>query len=346
MTSNSNKARSTTVSGEKNIHLVKGIFFTLLLVAVLGFFIFSAHDDQIPIEPDEPVYIDTWKMTDPNGNVSTQGRTYRSTVGLKGTYTIESRLPDKTSDNSYFCFIVGGNYSVYINGELRKDFDQERDFPLPGGIVKRFYTLIPLKDTDSGAEIKIVRAGATRRGFVYQETMVASHSALYFFFMAKYGISLLLGGVLFLFAFVISIISVVMRILYKRRMEMLYGAMSIAVISGWIITNSYLFPFISGHYHFDGLLNYILCMMLPFNLLFYLDGLSHGRYRKIVIAILWLSVASLLTWTILHFTKIFSLSSALPYMNFILAIQVLVVFAIFIAEIVRGYIHEYIYTAI
>ena len=333
-------------SSEKTVSVIKSIFLTVFLVSVIGLFYFSSIDKSEPIDNSEPVFINEWTVTDPTGEVFTAGSTFRNNGPTRGTYTMVSTLPENLSADSILTFIVGGNVSIYVDGELRKDFDDHRDMVLPGGCVKRFYIVVPLKETDSGAEVKIVRSGTTRRGYIYQETMITTDGGLFDYLLAKCGLSFVLAGLILIFSLVIVIISIVMRILYKHRIELLYGAMAILVVAAWLITNSYLYPFVFGHYHLDGILNYLMCLMMPFNLVFYLDALQHGRYRKLMNAVLILGTASLIVWPVLHFTEIFSLPNALLYINLILGIQILVVMGILAAEAVRGNLKEYRYTAI
>jgi hypothetical protein len=219
--------------------------------------------------------------------------------------------------------IAGGDIAIYINGELRNDFYEERDIPYPGGCVKRFYFLTPVYPSDSGAEIRMERVGTTRRGFIYQDTFVAGSFGLDRYLMREYGLEFMLSEIVMIFSLVIVIISIVMRLFYKHRIEVLYGAMSILVLSGWLITNSFVYPFLYGHYHIDGIMNYILCLMMPFSLIFYLDALQHGRYRKVMTAVSCIAAVNLIVWPILHFTETFAFPRALMYIDAFLGIELL-----------------------
>ncbi|MCR5268776.1 MAG: response regulator [Lachnospiraceae bacterium] len=332
-------------ASNKWINFVKIIFFAHLFLSLIGLGYYSRLDRSNPMDNSAPVFINEWQVTDPDGREFTAGRSYRNNTAVRGTFTMISTLPNIEVDSD-FCFITGGDVSVYVNGELRKDFVESRDVVVPGGCVKRFYMLVPVKSEDSGKEIKIERIGTTRKGYVYQDTFAAKSGDVFSYLMSRYGLSLMLAIILLIFALVIVVVSITMRILYRQRIEMLYGALGILVISGWIITNSYLYPFIFGHYHVDGVINYLLCLMLPFSLVFYLDALQNGRYRRIMNGVLCLGTASFIIWPILHFSCLFSFSRALIYINIILGIQILIVMGVLILETVRGKVQEYKYTAV
>ena len=318
----------------------------IIIALVFGVLYYFSIDNSDPVRGDAPVYIEEWTVTDPTGQTFDSGREYHNATASKGTFTMVSTLPQDIHDDSVFCVIIGGDAAIYINGELRNDFYEDRDIHIPGGCVKRFYFLTPVSPADSGAEIRIERFGVNRRGYIYQETFVAGNSGLFLHLMSKYGLGFMLAEIVMIFAVVIVIISIVMRVIYKRRIEVLYGAMSILVLSGWLITNSYLFPFIYGHYHIDGVMNYMLCLMIPFNLVFYLDSLQDGRYRKVMNVVQALGLVNITVWPILHFTGIYSFPNSLLYLDSILGVQVVIVLAVLVIDSARGYAGEYRYTAL
>ncbi len=330
----------------KVIMFILILFFVVFTASVAGLLYCSELDHSAPLENKQPVFINEWLVTSPSGNVIHAGSSYRNEGREKGSFTMVSTLPDQLTDDSYFCFIVGGNVAVYVNGEMRKDFVETRDVVVPGGCVKRFYMRVPLTPADAGGRIKMVRIGTTRGGFVYQNTFVADGNGFLSFMMARYGLSFMLEEILLIFSMVIAIAAFVMMVLFKRRIEMLYGSMSILVIAGWLITNSFLYPFVYGHYHVDGVMNYMLCLMMPFCPVFYLDGLQMGRYRKIMRIVLILAMLNLLTWPALHFTETFLFPEALLYIDAFLALELLIVAAVMVVDLVRGGMKSYKYTAV
>ena len=178
------------------ITTVKVLFFVIFIASIVGLFYYSSIDKYVPLEYNEPEYIEEWTVTGPDGNVFTAGRSYRNSKSNTGTFTMVSQLPDSITDESTLCFIVGGNVSVYIGGELREDFDEKRDVVIPGGCVKRFYMRVPLYTSDSGAKVKIVREGTTRGGYVYQNTFVADGGGFFAYMMQNYGFTLMLEEIL------------------------------------------------------------------------------------------------------------------------------------------------------
>ena len=322
------------------------LFFVMLFVTIVGMIWFTGIDRTEPITYNDVTFIEEWNVTSPSGKEFTAGSSMINDTKEKGEFVITGKLPDVVTDGSYFCAIIGGDGEIYVNGDLRKDYIASRDMVIPGGIVKRFYIRVPLTSSDSGAEISMMRYGSGRVGYLYQDTFVADDSAFFKYMMSHYGLSFMLEEILLIFSIVIVIAGFFMMIHYRRKIELLYGAMSVAVIAGWLITNSYLFPFLYGHYHIDGVFNYMLCLLMPFCPAFYLDALQHGRHRKYTNVALGMASVSLIVFPVLHLTNLFSFAKALVYINILIGIELLIAAWGIIKDLISGDIKDYIYTAI
>ncbi len=322
------------------------LFFVMMVVTVAGVIYFTAIDRTASIEHRDVCMIEKWDVKGPDGNVFTAGSTLMNETKTKGKFVMTGKLPDTVSDGSYFCAIIGGDCEVFINGRLREVFDAKRDVVVPGGVVKRFYIRVPLTSADSGADIRMVRFGSGRVGYIYQDTFVTDDIAFFQYMMSHYGLSLMLEIILLIFSIVITIASLFMMIHYRRRIELLYGALSVAVIAGWLITNSFLFPFLSGHYHIDGVFNYMLCLLMPFCPAFYLNALQQGRYRKRMSVAMAMAAASLVIFPVLHLTNVFSFPDALIYIDILIGIELLIVVWLLIEDVIGGGVKDYKYTAI
>ena len=345
--------RNNSVSSEKRVSLSdrvigfgKIFLFVYLLAAIVGLYVYMRIDKNVPLVLDGYDTIASWTVTDPEGNEHVGGSTYKINDVNDDTYLMDSVLPDNISDDSWLFCSISREMEVYIDGEFRKDFNEKRDMLIPGGVVKRFYFLVPLDASDSGKDIRVVMHGTSRQGVVYRDVHVASGLGLVSFMIHNFSRSLILSEILLLFSFVTVMASIAMRVLYKERIEMLYGAVGVFVISAWTVSDSLLWPFIYRHYHIDGVFNYFMSLLMPFGLALYLNGLQHGRYKKILASVIILSVMDAVLWPVLHFAGILSFPNALLYINIILGVLTVVVLGVLAVDIVRGYAVEYLFTAI
>ncbi|MBR4719789.1 MAG: response regulator [Lachnospiraceae bacterium] len=330
----------------KIIPVFKVMFLLAFIYALALLISYSLKDRSAVWESDEPVYIMDWKVIDQNGDSFEVEAPYRDERLKNEDFTIISTLPDDIRDGSYICFITRGNVDVYVDGELRKSFDRLKDFSLPGGTVKNFYILVPVEPYDSGKEVRMTRYRTDRKLEVVPEIFVAGPGGIHSVLLDKYGTSFVMSAMLLVLSGFIILIAVGIQLGYRRTISLMYASMGIFITAGWIITDSYLYPFVFGHYHIDGVVNYVLCMMLPLAFLLYIDSIQKGRYRKAVIVMLVASFSSLVVFSLLHFTGIFTFPQALLYIDLILGIVVFGVFAILVIDVKRGHAGDYKFTLI
>ena len=296
---------------------------------------------------DEPVeYIESWTVSDGNGEDIEIGRSYAAQKDYENGVSASSTLPDDIKDNEYLFFVTRKDAAVYINGELREDYVEKRDVNIPGGSVKRFYMMVPLKESDRGATVTVVRSSTIKRDQVVSETFISTRFGAFKYLIGTGGLSLFLASIIFIFSIVVFIVSIVLRFWYKLKIDMMYGALGICIIAAWIITDSYLLPLLTGVYHVNGVLNYIFCLMMPCAPAVYLNSVQCGRYKKSMSAIMIASSINVVVWTVLHFTGVLPFYNIRMIENVILAGISITALSVLILDIIRRNIGEYRYTFI
>ncbi len=315
--------------------------FSLIIGLVLSVIVSDSTSDA----DNEIQYIEKWTVIDSKGRSFEVGQSYDDERALNEDFTIVSRLPDNIGIESILCFRNRSDVKVYINGELRKEFIRDRDSIVPGGSVKEFYVTIPLRENDSGAELRIIRGKTDHNPFVVSETFVTTDSGLYYYMMSKYGLSFIFAMILFFTSVFAALIGIIMRIRQKKTIDMLYGALGVLDITFWLLSVSQFTPYFTKIYYVDGLMSYFFTMMMPFALLIYLNFIQKQRYKKCFLAMFALSLANFILWTILHFTGILSFQKSLIPIDTVLTVVVLSVLITVILDAKKGFIRDYQFTA-
>ena len=144
-------------------------------------------------------------------------------------------------------------------------------------LLKEFLLSVPLKADDSGTEILIVR-------YSYQDIELRNSGVFYWYafwdisyLFKTIGLLFILSFIVLIFSFVSFVVSIVLRFMYKQKIDMMYGALGIFIIAAWLITDSNLFPFVFGVYHVNGLLSFMFCLMIPLPLIIYLSSIQRGQ---------------------------------------------------------------------
>ena len=288
-------------------------------------------------------YIEKWTVIDESGKSFETGRTYDDERAYTEDFITVSHLPDKLWNDSMLCFLNRSNVKVYINGELRKEFDRYKDTGIPGGSMKEFYITVPLGLSDAGAEIKIYRQKTDWNPFVVPETFVSSSEGFFDYLYDKYGISFGMSAVLFIASLLVTVIGIAMLIWKRQNINMLYASLGVLDVACWLISVSQLTPYVTRIFFVDGIMGFMFCMMMPFALLIYLNSLQKGRYRKLYAFLFILSLVNMIFWTIMHFTGIQSFQSSLIYIDSVLAIVAVIAMATLFIDAKKGYVREYPY---
>ncbi|MCR5632438.1 MAG: response regulator [Eubacterium sp.] len=266
--------------------------------------------------------------------------------GENNEITIFSTLPQNITDNEYLYFDTRRDVTVYINGELRKDFIENRDVNMPGGVFRRFYVMVPLKREDSGSQIIIVRHSVADIDREVPEVFIGTPSASFVYLFNKMGHVFVLSFIVLIFSFVSFVVSIVLRLMFRTKIDMMYGALSIFVIAAWLITDSMLFPFVFGVYHVNGLISFMLCLTIPLPLIEYLTSIQRGRYGKSMSIIMIVSIINVIIWPLLHFTGIVPYYNMIDLANAVLVFLAIAGLAVLIIDAVRGNTVSYHYTFI
>jgi signal transduction histidine kinase/DNA-binding NarL/FixJ family response regulator len=336
----------TTGLLKTSVMIGKIVLCSLLIFNVLVLIYFGVIDRGDVLENESLQFIEHWTVTDSSGNVITTDRSYVDRNNYEEDFTIRATLPDNIKDHEYLFLDTRKDIAVYINGELRRDFIEERDVNIPGGSVKRFMFLVPLSEKDSGGEVELVRLSDVKDEQIVPETYISTRSGALSHMIDNDGLSFFLAAIVLIFSFVVIVVSIVLRFWYKMKIDMLYGALGIFVIAFWIITDSFLFPFIFGVYHVNGIMNYILCLMIPLAPIIYLNSVQRGRYRTLMSVGLIIASVNAVLWPLLHFTGVLPFYNIRTIVNLILLGMAATAIGVLVVDAIRGYVKTYRYTFI
>ena len=314
---------------EIGITTVKILLFVLLGICTLVFVYYGFINKGEKIERDKVQRVSGWSVTDSD----------------EETQTISTTLPEDIQDNEYLYFDTRNDVSIYINGELRKDFVESRDVNIPGGSFKRFIMSVPLYASDSGAEVS-VRRGPQDIDIGIPEFFLGTRGAIVSYMFKTIGPLFILSFIVLIFSFVSFIVSIVLTLMYKHRIDMLYGTLAIFTIAAWLITDSYLFPFVLGVNYVNGILSFMFCLMIPLPLLIYLTSIQKNRYKKSVLFLMLVVILNVVLWPLLHYTGIKDFYYLIDPANGVLIFLAVSGIVILIVDAIKGHTASYHYTFI
>ena len=315
---------------ERGITAVKVLLFVLLIFNALVFILYGLINRGDVIGSESVRFMENWTVEE----------------GNDGSQVLRSTLPQAIKNGEYLCFETRKDVSVYINGELRKDFVEKRDVNVPGGSFKRFLFSVPLKANDSDTEILIVRYSYQDIELGTPDFYIGTRFGILDYLFKTIGLLFILSFIVLIFSFVSFVVSIVLRFMYKQKIDMMYGALGIFIIAAWLITDSNLFPFVLGVNHVNGLMSFMLCLMIPLGLIIYLSSILRGRYKKCIFFVIVVSMLNAVVWPLLHFMGILNFYDVIDVANAVLVVLAVTGIAILIVDAIKGNAFSYRYTFI
>ena len=336
----------TGVNGEpKSSILFKTvqIGLSIILACILGFFIYGQFFTQSThyFTGSCEVFNNTWSYANSDGEVRHVRFPGSLEIGVGDTVTLTSRLPGTVDENSYACFLTNRSMRVYVNNELRLDFDSS-DNPLPGGYVKSHYMLVELHARDAGQAIVLECYDEGKDNTNFNAVLIGDKIGMILYMLKKDGTQFIAAMILFILALMFSVVTIVMRFIYKRKFYIINLAIGIMLLSLWFIFDSFLYQIAMRNYFVDGPMEYMLVMTIPF---FFLLCLNYAQGRRHELLLMIVGLIYLITDVVVaisHFAGIRSFQDNLTYIGIAGIIMLVTMIATIVTDVIkkraRGYI--------
>ena len=304
--------------------LVIMITFFFIAIVVFAFSFFTAHmlkgkdADQITYSCSA---LTGFKLSGNKEKPVSFPSSYKMKAGEE--LVLETVLPDVINDDTWVCYLSDSNTSVFIDGELRKSYDKNKD-TIIGGALKRLHIFVELYPKDAGKTIKIVFY-ANRNNTINLRPVYIGNS------LGIIEQIITLDIVNFILTFALLCISLIaigigLMLRFSRKMESPITAMGVGVLfmTIWLIFDSGLFQLAFRHYYIDGTMSYLMVLLIPYPFIYYLDVLQEHRYRMFYIfSLFYLEVVTVCA-CLLHFSATVDFLTMLPFIAVTLGIIIIV----------------------
>ena len=327
------------------IRFCKICFIILLTVACLYFLIYQLIEKPIDLDTTNATVLSGFEVTDRNGKEYSVKAETRYDFDENGVFEMRCTLPQGIRDES-LCFLSFYDTEVYTDEKTLYRYSIDEDVHVIGGPVKNIYHFVQLDPSCSGKQVTIrhYRGSSVncRAATVYLGTV----SDLYRVMFRKEGAPFIAGLLILCLSLIILIFGLAVQYRTKQSAGIVTISIAVAMSAGWIVTDSYFYPFIFGHNHIDGLMSYFLCMLLPCPYILYVSSLQKGRYRKIYML---MHVITLVTFAIcmtLHLSGLVRLYQMINLIDALLVAAIIMAVVILVREFRDGNIRAYRYTAV
>ncbi len=323
------------------LHMIAMSVFAAALVYMHWFMV---NDRAVLIPREDVKVIKEWTYIDQLTGPEKITSPVRVDKDDRDTFVFEGRLPDSYPEGSVFAILNRVALKIEIGDRVVKQWVPD-DAPVVGGPPKNSYFIVPVRQDDAGSVIRLTFSGKNFGGKMF-DAFVGSEYEVVRFLEIKSGVfQFVMSLVLLVVSLAIIITGIVLRTLYRHSLKLVFIATGVFVTSSWMVTDSFVFQFLTRSQFIDGFVSYMTTLSIIFPFIAYLNSIQEYRYRKWYFVLTVIEFLNQIVFTVLHITRIWSFSQTLLWLDIVLGIGVLGCMTLTLIDIARGYAKSYKYVA-
>ena len=313
--------------------VVLGIVSAIIIVTYVSGLIsipkFEYFDSEVQIFTEE------WTYEKPDGS----GETFTMPVNLNTpigeAVTVHTTLPCDIASGEYFCILTGHKFDAFVDGEPRFSFDNAAAYRW-GGSVKAMYVPIPISPDDGGKTITLCLDGTDVNNGNFREVVIGDKRGIQQYVASKYGMDMYLALILAIFAFITLCVFTILSIIKKETLPLVHLASGVLVCSLWVINDSNLFQFVIGKPFIDGIMGYMMTLVVTVPFCLYMNRIQEERYTYLYALVEAFLGINFIVVSILHFSHIVSYERSLLYIDMVLLVVVSIIFALGVYDVIEN----------
>ena len=320
------------------------VLYTLMLLMLVGFFVAELI---YPSERSESAKLEnityqgklTWQKPDGTQEVIKAPGTYD--VGVDETMVITTRLPEDYSVNTLAIRSSLQDVSFYIDGELRTKYDTVSTRPFGKNSASRYvFCLTSEKDAGKEVRLELTTHTANYTGVV-NTIYCGDRGDIWAQIFDQYGLETVMAFFILFAGLITVLFSIALGIAYHTRFDMEYLGWCMIVGAIWMISESKLRQLWVPNASIVASMCFVVVMLCPIPLLFYIDSVQKGKYGKLYRYIEGIAALNFVISTVLQLTGVADYIQTLPVAHGVLAISFVAIGGTFVKDIRSGAAREY-----
>lgn len=327
---------------------LRGIFLVLVLLTAIFFVI---GERFLPSDiPDNNYqceeYSGDWVWVKEDGSREPIRVPGKCEADRNEQVTVETTLDFVPDSGSCLCFRSSKQEMwIYVDGELRESYTtrETRHFGKTGAVVFVFVDLLP---EDAGKTLTLVtESDSTYSGLQYT-VYYGNRIGVWHYFAGQYGLELMVAF-LTMFLSALSVIgSIVLRIAYRRRVDLEYLGWGVLLAGMWLVTNSVFRQLLFPNMTVVNAVTFGLIMLMPLPFLIYMNGIQKGRYQLPYIIMSFVDVVMFVACSVLHVAGVVDFADSIRYISVTSLLSILLIAATMIIEVCNHHVKEYALAAV
>ena len=254
---------------------------------------------------------------------------------------IRSVLPQDYHENTIAIRSSLENVRIYIGGELRAVYDTENTRPF-GKNSASGYVFCETSGEDAGQEVRIeLQSFTDKYSGVVNTVYCGDKSDIWAYILHCYFMVTLIACTMLFAGLVVLIISLVLDIIYKTRFDLEYLGWCMLLGAVWMLGESKLRQLFVSNASILSNMCFFVVMLCPVPILFYIDSVQQGRYRKVYHVAECITCVNFVLCTALQLLNIADFISTMFLSHLVIAGTFLTIFITICRDLIKGTAKHY-----
>ena len=287
-----------------------------------------------------------WKLVAKDGTKTDAVVPGKNPIERDEVMVLENTLPEYLEDNLYMCFRSSKQETrIYIDGKLRQEYTT-KDTRLFGKVSAVAYVYVQINAEDAGKSIRVEMSTDSSYTGVTHEVFYGEMIDIWEYLFEKGGVELIIALFVLILGLASIVISIALKLCYKKKIEMEYLGWGIFLAAVWIIANSVfrqtIFPNISAISD----IAFFMVMLLSIPFILYFNQVQSERYAKVYVIAITANIVDFVICTVLHVGNVIDFSDSIKVMVTVAGASIATLGVTMIIDVITGRIKDYLLVAL
>ena len=326
------------------IQKYKRILFYVVICVLLAAFLLGQYiypSEREPVTEKSITYTGTFYRVLADGTEEELRIPGRYNVPAGESLVIRSVLPQDYHEDTIAIRSSMQNVRIYIGGELRTVYDTENTRPF-GKNSASGYVFCKTSGEDAGQEVRIELQCFTKKySGVVNKVYCGDKSDIWSYIFHCYFMVTLIACAMLFAGLVVLIISLVLDIIYKTRFDLEYLGWCMLFGAVWMLGESKLRQLFVSNASILSNMCFFVVMLCPVPIMFYIDSVQQGRYRKVYHVAECITCVNFVICTALQLLNIADFISTMFLSHLVIAGTFLTIFITICRDLIKGTAKHY-----
>ena len=326
------------------IRKYKRILFYVVICVLLAAFLLGQYiypSEREPVTEESITYTGTFYRVLADGTKEEIPVPGKCDVPAGEPLVIRSVLPQDYHENTIAIRTSLENVRIYIGGELRAVYDTENTRPFGKNSASR-YVFCETSGEDAGKEVRIeLQSFTDKYSGVVNTVYCGDKSDIWAYMFHCYFMVTLIACAMLFAGLVVLIISLVLDIIYKTRFDLEYLGWCMLLGAVWMLGESKLRQLFVSNASILSNMCFFVVMLCPVPIMFYIDSVQQGRYRKVYHVAECITYVNFVLCTALQVLNIADFISTMFLSHMVIAGTFLTIFITICRDLIQGTAKHY-----